>query len=359
MATANTTLKKPCSKCDKGGGIFTCDGCHQSFCRKHSEEHRQELAIQMDSIGQEHDILQRDINREGDTHPLLSRIDVWERESINKIQQAANQARADLNQLIKQTKQDLKTTVGRLTNELQSSRESEDYTELDLKKWIDQLNELRQDLKQSINAYLEDDQRSVIHLIKVKNSQQSRSVTQSIRMFGQNSHINQNSTSINSERFGKGDEQIKLSENDLVAMYSEPKLSRFGIIFGVSQYSVGRHSIHFQIENRVNDNFFIGIVTFSQTVPSSIFSLASTVNGWWIGDYAVVFGVVQAGSNATEILKGDELTLTLDCDKRQIYLNHHRTKRTSQLSIDIQKCPFPWKLVVGLSCVRNSIRIIH
>jgi hypothetical protein len=177
MATANTTLKKPCSKCDKGGGIFTCDGCHQSFCRKHSEEHRQELTIQMDSLGQEHDILQRDINREANPHPLLSRIDMWERESINKIQQVANQARADLNRLINQKKQELKTTVGRLTNEIQFSRESEDYTELDLKNWINQLNELREDLEQSMNTYLvdEDDQRSVIrlsqnlleHLIKI------------------------------------------------------------------------------------------------------------------------------------------------------------------------------------------------
>jgi hypothetical protein len=38
MATASIP-KKPCSKCNKGGGIFTCDGCEQSFCRKHSDEH--------------------------------------------------------------------------------------------------------------------------------------------------------------------------------------------------------------------------------------------------------------------------------------------------------------------------------
>ena len=44
--------------------------------------------------------------------------------------------------------------MSRLTNELQSSRESEDYIELDLKKWIDQLSTIRQNLEHLVNAYL-------------------------------------------------------------------------------------------------------------------------------------------------------------------------------------------------------------
>jgi len=361
MATANITLKKPCSTCDKGGGIFTCDGCQQSFCRKHSEEHRQELAIQMDSVGQEHDILQRDINRDVGTHPLLSRIDIWERESIYKIQQVANKARADLNQLIGEKKQELKTTMGRLTNELQSSRESEDYTELDLKKWIDQLNELRQDLEQSVNTYLVDDdgQRSVIRLIKVKNSQQLRSTTQPIRTSGPNSHINPNLTLVNGERFSKGDEQIKISENDLVAIYSGPELKGSAFTFGSCSYSTGTHRIRFQIKEQINPYFFIGIVTFSQTDPSSVFSRTTSVYGWWPATYVVKSGKPQKKSPTTNILQGDQITMTLDCDRRQIYFDHHRTNTNLQLSVDIRNCPFPWKLVVGLGCIGNCIQIIH
>jgi hypothetical protein len=140
MATASVQ-KKLCCKCDKGGGVFTCDGCQQSFCRKHTDEHRQDLSVQMDKIEQEHDVFQRDLNKEMDLHPLLSRIDEWERESISKIQQVAKQARVDLRKLIEQNKQDLKTSMNQLTSELQTSRDSEDYTELDFKRWIDQLND--------------------------------------------------------------------------------------------------------------------------------------------------------------------------------------------------------------------------
>jgi BMFP domain-containing protein YqiC len=53
----------------------------------------------MDIIGQEHDLLQRDLNKKMNSHSLLSRIDEWERESINKIQQVAKQARIDLEKL--------------------------------------------------------------------------------------------------------------------------------------------------------------------------------------------------------------------------------------------------------------------
>jgi hypothetical protein len=362
MATANTIQKKPCSKCDKGSGIFTCDGCQQSFCRKHSDEHRQELATLMDNVGQEHDVLQRDINREAGVHPLLSRIDAWERESIDKIQQVANQARVDLNQLINQKKQELKTTMTKLTNELQSSRESEDYTELDLKKWIDQLNDFRQDLAQSINTYLieEEDQRSVIRLIKVKNANQSlfSSAFQSIRKYDQNIRNNQYASLVNGERFGKGDKEIELLEDDSVAMYSGAKLRRSAIIFGTNLYSVDRHFIHFQVEKRTDDNIFIGIVTLSQTDPSSVFSTTTTVNGWWRCDYSIVYNVAEKASQHSEMLEGDRLTLTIDCDQKRIHLEHHRRKRILQLSIDTQKCPFPWKSVVGLG-PGSGIRILH
>lgn len=362
MATAAVTQKKPCSKCDKGGGIFTCDGCQQSFCRKHSDEHRQELAIQMDSLGQELDVFQRDINRDADVHPLLSGIDMWERESINKIQQVAEQARADLDQLMNKKKQELKTTMGKLTNELQSSRESEDYTELDLKKWINQLNELRQELEQSTNTYLVDeaDRRSVIRFIKVRNSQQLRSSAQAFPASGQNSHINHNSIPANRERFNKGDEEITLSDNNHVAMYSGPKLPRSTIIFGNNQYSMGTHRIRFRIEKQTDTNFYFGIVTFSQMDSTSVFSAETTVNGWWRCDYAVVYGkVIDPPSNRAILEEGDEVTLTLNCDQRQIYLNNQRTKRILRLSVDIQKCSFPWKFVVGLGSIGNCVRIIQ
>ena len=170
-----SSQKKPCSRCDqgKGGGIFTCDGCHQSFCRKHSDEHRQELGTQMDTIGQEHDLLQRDLDENKPTHSVLVQIDAWERESIKRIQQIAGQARIDFNQIINKKKQDMKIAMNKLTNELQTSRQSEDYTELELTEWSDRLTQLRRNLEQlSTSIYItkDEDLKASIQLIQVTDS---------------------------------------------------------------------------------------------------------------------------------------------------------------------------------------------
>jgi hypothetical protein len=54
----------------------------------------------------------------------------------------------------------------------------------------------------------------------------------------------------------------------------------------------------------------------------------------------------------------DEVTLILKCDHQQIQLEHHRTKRTLQLSIDITTCPFPWKIIVELPTYGDCVRIL-
>lgn len=356
-----TSQKKPCSKCDKGGGIFTCDGCQQSFCRRHSDEHRQELATQMDSIGQEHDVLQREINKEVDVHPILSRIDVWERESINKIQQVAKEARDDLNQLINQTKQEFKTTMNKLTNELQASSESEDYTEIDLKKWNNQLNELREELEQSINTYLLDDndQQSTIRLIRMRASRQLHSSPQPIRASEQSLQNNQNLVLATQERFGNANEVITLTENGLVVVHKGPPLGRSGFAFGSNHYSFGTHRIRFRIEKKAEEeNFFIGTVISSQMDPASVMQ-SSSISGWWLNTYTVVNGRYGELLDKADIVQGDEVTLTLDCDQKRIHYEHHRTKVTFLLPINIKKCPLPWKIVIGLSTRGDAVRIIH
>src|SRR5437763_729331 len=112
---ASLTMKQTCTKCSKGGGIAMCNGCQRSYCIKHFVEHRQELSQQMDNIGQEHDLLRRDMNYEKSTHSLFAHIDQWEQETIKMVQECAKKARIDLQQLLNQTKNELKMSVDRLT----------------------------------------------------------------------------------------------------------------------------------------------------------------------------------------------------------------------------------------------------
>jgi hypothetical protein len=146
MATAH--VKQACIKCDKGFGRNMCSGCQQWFCNKHYNEHQEELAKQMDNVIQKHDELHSHLTMENvdSEHPLLARINKWEQQSINRIHTVAHDVRTYLKQSIDQAKKEIKTSSSQVTDQLKSSRENEDYTEIDLKCWMDQLESLKQRL---------------------------------------------------------------------------------------------------------------------------------------------------------------------------------------------------------------------
>ncbi|CAF1455635.1 unnamed protein product [Rotaria sordida] len=172
MATGRA--KKPCIKCDKGAGIIICGGCEEWFCTKHIIEHRQDLGEKMDHVGQQHDFLQKKLTETNVIHPLHSRINEWENASIKKIQEVAKKARTDLERYLNETKTELRESLGKIKNELASSRQSDDYTEIELREWTDELNKLRQLLeKPSTIDIVEDDQsQSLIRVVQQKKKQE-------------------------------------------------------------------------------------------------------------------------------------------------------------------------------------------
>jgi gas vesicle protein len=357
---ASATIKKTCAKCNKGGGTAICYGCEQTFCTKHFIEHRQELSEHIDNIGQEHDVLRRDLTNEQGIHPLLARINQWEQESIIKIQIAAKSARTDLQQLLSKTKNNLKTSVSKMTEELQSSRESDDYTELDIKKWTNQLQGFRKmlDSPTSVKIDYENDLRSAIRLIKV-NDQQSSGFSYPEAELSQLANLNTYSleTTVD-ERFADTFGKMKLSQSGLVAMCLNDDQSRC-YTSGVGQYSSGVHHIRFGIEqlDDVRHYVFLGIVNSLEKMSNDVLNSTSR-HGWWDLDDSVVSGKLQRDHFNKIIRTGDKVTLTLDCDSQRIQLEHHRTKRIVNMPINLRLCQFPWKIVVILIGKNACVKIL-
>lgn len=93
------SAKAHCIACGtkETSGVFTCEGCSQTFCLKHTNEHRWQLNNELDEIICQHDILyQTTSDSKQQSMLLLDRIDRWENEAIEKIHQAANKARQEL-----------------------------------------------------------------------------------------------------------------------------------------------------------------------------------------------------------------------------------------------------------------------
>ncbi len=86
MTTA--TGKSRCITCGKEKSAVRCEGCLQTFCFSHLNDHRQELSVQFDDIEVNRDLL-RQILIEQTTNPnnhsLIKQIDQWEEDSIRKI----------------------------------------------------------------------------------------------------------------------------------------------------------------------------------------------------------------------------------------------------------------------------------
>ncbi|CAF3577961.1 unnamed protein product [Rotaria sordida] len=376
---ATNTAKKPCAKCSKGSGVTTCDGCQQSFCTKHFVEHRHELSQQMTNINQEHDLFRRDLSKENSKHSFLNRIDIWERESINKIQAAAETARTDLQQLLDRTKNDLKTSIEKLTNELNSCQQSDDFTENDLKRWNEQLKELRKnlDIPSTIFIVNDDDMKSSIHLIRICNKQQKqqqqqqqiqRPSTPVIRTVEHRIHNIKDSLCVINEKFGDIDGKAILSEDNLVVTCCLASILTQPIIYGINRYSNGKHHIRFRIEKMGDLRLFFGIIRSLENIIRSgqtqnnnnyNYNYNNSLYGWWDLNEAIINGKVQTTKYRNILSTGDELTLILDCDNKQIQLQHHRTKRLAQLLIDLNKCPFPWKIVIRLQSAGDCVRILQ
>lgn len=152
-----------------------------------------------------------------------------------------------------------------------------------------------------------------------------------------------------------------MTEDGLVARYCFRTLAKYPIIYGCNRYASGTHHIRFQIDKRGDLRAFFGIIASTDRVCRviSVDNDNRSLYGWWGLNILVQNGRIQRNQEKNEVLKYDQLTLTINCDEHEIQLKHHRTNRLLKLSIDLLSCPFPWKLVVELTSYGDSVRILH
>lgn len=184
MAQSPNT-RKQCSKCGSQKLVYPCDGCEVLFCSVHQFEHHEELKIQLDNIEEQCNYLRNIHDEHGkcQEHPLFSQIDVWEQDTIAKIKETAETARHDLEQLINESNNQMKNTIEQLKLQLQNKRQIEDFTEIDLNQWKEQLINIKKQLETPCDIELMSDKNSPpIHLIKVNSSTKNPPLSQQITL---------------------------------------------------------------------------------------------------------------------------------------------------------------------------------
>jgi chromosome segregation ATPase len=146
---AIATGKTRCITCGKDKATFKCGGCSQGFCYNHLTDHKQELSKQLDEVEVSRDIFRQTLTEQTakpQKYTLIEQIDKWERDSIDKVRQNAEETRQ---LVLKHTTGhivQLETRLHQLTGQLRQSREENDFFETDLRRWNKELSQLTEEL---------------------------------------------------------------------------------------------------------------------------------------------------------------------------------------------------------------------
>ena len=291
-------------------------------------EHREQIFDQLKKLQTDCRLFNDDLHGEQLIQSSFSRIDQWERQSIDQIRSVAEKAREDLSNILQRTRNQLNGPFQRLNEDVQTETIDD---ETKLKSWNVELNQLRQYLEKSLKKTFVQQDSTSIPLIKIQDTE----------------------TIVFTERFQKASRAISLSEDHRTATCNEKNWNG-STISGHCLYTSGVHSIRFQVNRKGRNNFFFG-VTSSAKEPNPWNRRTPLAFGWW--NFPVL--KTEDESNVEQhIRNGDQFTLTLDCDHRQISLEHHRTKRIVDEIVSYEQCPLPWRIAIVLYSSKDSISLL-
>ena len=341
-----------CSVCTKGNGVFTCDGCKQSFCGKHVHEHRQDLARKLDELAQQSDSLTEDFQRQDSHLCLLPDIDEWEEAAIKTIRSSAQAVREDIKKYASQQKEQLQRSLRQVTDQLKIRQHEEDYTEIDLQEWTGQLDAIRKTLHQILVLSIEREGTKIAFRLGKLGKQQTITSTK-------NALARSKENRFDRERFelmsGKG----TLTSGGLVIAGTRNNFRPYVVAEGHLQYASGVHRIHFLIRYQGPLDIFFGITTASRDVNKTV-TTSSSSYGWWNWNLAEVGGCCPPDTGCNETFgTGSCLTLALDCDRREISLEQPETNHKVKHQVNVEMCPFPWRLMVELKARKDCVEIVH
>ncbi|CAF5083426.1 unnamed protein product, partial [Rotaria sp. Silwood1] len=228
---------------------------------------------------QEHDLIQQDIGLSIDNDLLLKETDKWKQESMKRIQLAAEKVRTDLKQILESSNNQILKTCRNVASKLLSAREAETFSEIDLKRWTEQLNELKSQIKLL----------PMIHIVEDNKIEEI--------------FIEGNGLAIIED----GGLRIKHIDSD----------HKFIFFRGQKSYTNGCHTLQFKIEHSTGSyDTFIGISSSDINLRQIMYHL-TVVASWfnttevWLHGRCIKNTKLQ-GSKNDEIKTNDIIQLTID-----------------------------------------------
>jgi uncharacterized phage infection (PIP) family protein YhgE len=168
MATA--TGRTHCVTCGKERVTYPCEGCSQNFCLNHLADHRQALGKHLDEVEDRRNLFRETLTKlktNRQEHPLIQQINKWERDSMKKIRQTAEEARELVVQHTTEHIDKVEDKLAKLTEQLKETRQENDFNEIHLKQLEERLTQLEGELTKPPNISIREDSSSFVSKISV------------------------------------------------------------------------------------------------------------------------------------------------------------------------------------------------
>lgn len=229
-----------------------------------------------------------------------------------------------------------------LAERLKKARIDDDYVETDLQTWTTILNKLKNDLNSPSSRIIISEDPTKTLLVEISAS-----------ILTDKTHSNE----IFSEIHGP----IRVENNGSLARYfSDRKSDAF--VRGTEEYTSGKHKIRFLIKRQtISYDVLFGIVSKQMCLPRFAKECEYSIFGWWSDDETFPPMDMLKKNKPSRDLKGEktlEIELTLDCDNSMISYFNERTRAVRRMNIDMNKCPFPWQLLINLYSTGDQVRLL-
>lgn len=152
MAAAKT--RTICVVCNKSKITYICEGCSQYFCFEHLSDHRKNLGQLLGQIQNDHDQLRQNLNDQKidpSKHPLIERINQWEKDSMEKIQQSAQHYRSEWMNYINNFILEMDSKLTGLAQQIIEIHQENEFSEIDLNHLERKLEKLRRDWDRTLD----------------------------------------------------------------------------------------------------------------------------------------------------------------------------------------------------------------
>ncbi|CAF3850174.1 unnamed protein product [Rotaria sp. Silwood1] len=128
------------------------------------------LNKQLDEVEVTRDLFRQALSEhtsESKNHILIQQINDWERDSIEKIQQTADEARKLLLKYTAKHILDVEIKLNKLTDQLRYNRQENDFIDTDLHQWKKQLIQLTDEFNKPSNITIRQDSKALVNKIYV------------------------------------------------------------------------------------------------------------------------------------------------------------------------------------------------